>query len=115
MTLLTISFDSDFFPLLVIVGIAWVIPMLLSLFRLTKVPSVIVEIIAGFLIGKLILDQYPIDSMEVLDYLALTGFVFLMFLGGLEIDVDQIIASMPRKRITYPRFIKNPLWMNRQK
>jgi Kef-type K+ transport system membrane component KefB len=32
-----------------------------------------------------------------------------MFLGGLEIDVDQIVASLPRRRITYSRFLKNPL------
>jgi Kef-type K+ transport system membrane component KefB/Trk K+ transport system NAD-binding subunit len=32
-----------------------------------------------------------------------------MFLAGLEIDVDQVLASLPRKRLTYLRFIKNPL------
>jgi len=32
-----------------------------------------------------------------------------MFLGGLEIDVDQIMASLPRRRLTISRFLKNPL------
>jgi len=32
-----------------------------------------------------------------------------MFLSGLEIDVDQIFATFPRRRITYARFLKNPL------
>jgi Kef-type K+ transport system membrane component KefB len=32
-----------------------------------------------------------------------------MFLSGLEIDVDDILVTLPRKRLTYIRFIKNPL------
>jgi len=36
-------------------------------------------------------------------------FLFLMFLSGLEIDVDQIIASLPRRKLTWSRFLKNPL------
>lgn len=32
-----------------------------------------------------------------------------MFMSGLEIDVDQIIASFPRRKLTYARFLKNPL------
>jgi len=32
-----------------------------------------------------------------------------MFLGGLEIDVDLLKASFPRRRITYARYLKNPV------
>lgn len=108
MSLLTISFDFEFYPLLIVVAIAWIIPTLMSLFRITKVPTVIVEILAGYFIGRYFILSYPSDSTIILDYLALTGFVFLMFLGGLEIDVDQIIASFPRRKITFVRYIKNP-------
>lgn len=106
--LLSVSFDYDFYPLLVIVGIAWLIPMLMSVFRLNKVPAVIIEIIAGFFIGKYLLQSYSIEDLVIVDFLALTGFIFLMFLGGLEINVDQIIASFPRKKLNYSRFIRNP-------
>lgn len=109
MTLLTISFDFEFYPLLIVVAIAWFIPMSMSLLRITKIPTVIIEILAGFIIGKWLLGMYPSDSIILLDYLALTGFVFLMFLGGLEIDMDQVIASFPRRKITYTKYIKNPL------
>lgn len=109
MTLLTISFDFEFYPLLIVVAIAWLIPMSMSLLRITKIPTVIIEILAGFFIGKWLLGMYPSDSIILLDYLALTGFVFLMFLGGLEIDMDQVIASFPRRKITYTKYIKNPL------
>jgi Kef-type K+ transport system membrane component KefB/K+/H+ antiporter YhaU regulatory subunit KhtT len=109
MNLLTISFDFDFFPLLIIAAIAWGIPMLMSVLRITKIPTVIVEILTGYFIGKYFILGNPSDATVLLDYFALTGFVFLMFLGGLEIDVDQIIASFPRRKITYARYIKNPL------
>lgn len=109
MALLTISFDFEFYPLLIVVAIAWLIPMSMSLLRITKIPTVIIEILAGFFIGKWLLGMYPSDSIILLDYLALTGFVFLMFLGGLEIDMDQVIASFPRRKITYTKYIKNPL------
>lgn len=107
--LITIAFDFDFYPLLIIALIAWAIPMLMSIFRITKVPTVIVEILAGYFIGKWLLGLFPSESAILLDYLALTGFVFLMFLGGLEIDMDQIVASFPRRKITYSKYIKNPL------
>ena len=106
--LLTISFDFDFYPLFIIALIAWAIPMLMSVLRITKIPTVIIEILAGFFIGKYMLGLVPSDSVILLDYLALTGFVFLMFLGGLEIDMDQIIASFPRRKITFAKYIKNP-------
>jgi len=107
--LINISFHFDYFPLMVVAAIAWGTPVLLSLFKLKKVPSVIVEIILGFFVGKYLLGSIDHESFRILEFFALTGFVFLMFLSGLEIDVDQIMASLPRKRLTYVRFIKNPL------
>ncbi len=106
---LNITFDIDYLPLLIVIATAWSIPMLLSVVRLSRVPIVIVEIIAGYFIGKYLLDNYSGGGIFILEFLALTGFIFLMFLGGLEIDVDQIIVSFPKKRITIARFLKNPL------
>ncbi len=108
-TILNISFDFDFLPLLIIVSIAWAIPMLLTLLRFRKIPIVIVEIVAGYFIGKYFLQMASVESMQILEFLALTGFIFLMFLSGLEINVDQLLASFPRKKLTYARFLKNPL------
>ena len=108
-TILNISFDFDFLPLLILIAIAWSIPMFLTLLRLGKIPVVIVEIIAGYFIGKYLLQSASVESMQILEFLALSGFLFLMFLSGLEIDVDQLLASLPRKKLTYSRFLKNPL------
>ncbi len=107
--LLSISFHFDYFPLLVVAAIAWGTPILLSLLKLNKIPSVIIEIILGYIIGKSVLGSIDHESFRILEFFALTGFIFLMFLGGLEINVDQILASFPRKRLTYVRFIQNPL------
>ena len=108
MFLLNISFDFTYLPLLVVMATAWLVPMLMSLFRFDKVPTVIIEIIAGYFIGRYILSSFPEGSIETLNFLALTGFIFLMFLCGLEIDVDQILTSFPRRKINVSRFLKNP-------
>jgi Kef-type K+ transport system membrane component KefB/Trk K+ transport system NAD-binding subunit len=107
--LLTISFNYDFIPLLVVVGIAWLVPMALSFLKMERIPAVIVEIIVGYFVGLALFPYIDFGSYAFLDFLALFGLVFLMFLSGLEIDVDQIVASFPKKRITLARFLRNPL------
>jgi len=107
--LLNMSFALDFLPLFLVIGLAWAAPIILSLFRLNKVPTVIAEIILGFVLGHFMLDNFSTESMKILDFLALAGFIFLMFLSGLEINVDQIMASLPRKKLSVSGFLKNPL------
>jgi len=105
---LSISFDFEFYPLLIVVFLAFAIPILLSLVKLGRVPTVIVEIVVGFLVGKYLIASFPEAHIQSLDFLALSGFMFLMFLGGLEIDVNEIIQSFPRRGLTVSRFMKNP-------
>ena len=107
--ILSIFSYFDYLPLLVIVAIAWLTPLLMSVLRMRKVPTVIMEIILGFVVGKILFDYASPESMQILDFLAFTGFMFLMFLSGLEIDVDQVIASLPRRRLTVSRYLSNPL------
>ncbi|MRH42662.1 sodium:proton antiporter [Aquibacillus halophilus] len=70
--------------LMFVVGIAFFIPIILQRFRLTFVPVVIAEIIAGLIIGKSGLNIISEDPL--LELLSLLGFIFLMFISGLEID-----------------------------
>ncbi len=109
MTLLSLSFDFDYLPLLLVIAMAWLAPILLSLLKISKVPTVIVEILLGFVLGRFFFTHQVGESFYILEFLALSGFIFLMFLGGLEIDVDQIVASFPRRKLTYSGFLKNPL------
>ncbi|MEO6673941.1 MAG: hypothetical protein ABIN93_10975, partial [Ginsengibacter sp.] len=60
--LLNISFHFKYFPLLVIAGIAWITPLALSLLKIKKVPSVIVEIVLGYFIGKYLLQNVDHES-----------------------------------------------------
>ncbi len=107
--LLSISLDFDYFPLLIVTGLAWIIPMALSVLRIKKVPSVIVEILLGYVAGRYILFNIDAESLKILEFLALSGFIFLMFLTGLEIDMDQVTMSFPRKNFRLSASAKNPL------
>ncbi|MEA3448137.1 MAG: monovalent cation:proton antiporter family protein [Bacteroidota bacterium] len=107
--LLSISFQFEFYPLLIVIGLAFLIPILLSLLNLGRIPTVIVEIILGYMVGKFLFPVLPDFNTEYLDFLALSGFMFLMFLGGLEIDVNGIVQSFPRKQLTKKTFVQNPL------
>ncbi|MGM0496999.1 MAG: cation:proton antiporter [Bacteroidota bacterium] len=104
--LLNISFEFEYYPLLIVVFLAFVIPIVLNLLKMGKVPSVVVEILVGYVVGKFIISSFPDAHIQPLDFLALSGFMFLMFLAGLEIDINEIIQSFPKRRITVSRFIK---------
>ena len=67
----TISLDFDYFPLLVVVALAWLIPSTLSVLRVKRVPSVIVEIFLGYFVlenvisrGNLIFLEQLFQSLE---------------------------------------------------
>lgn len=75
----------SFASLLLVVGLAFIVPLLLLRFRGLMIPAVVGEIFAGIIIGRSVLDIVPQDDL-VLDLLAELGFVFLMFIAGMEID-----------------------------
>ncbi len=80
--------------------------MLLSWLEISKIPSVIVEIVMGVIIGPFVLDLVSGDEMP-LKFLSNTGFLFLIFLSGLSIDIQKIISSFPRGRLHRIDIISN--------
>jgi len=70
--------------LMIVVAIAFVIPILLHQFRLKLLPVVVAEIFAGLIIGESGLNIIKEDTW--LELLSALGFIYLMFLSGLEID-----------------------------
>jgi len=102
-----ISFDIDFIPLMVVVAIAWAIPMLMNILGFKKIPTVIIEIIAGYIIGRHFLPYLGIEGFKELEFLALSGFLFLMFESGLEININKIVFSFSVKEKT--NLLENPL------
>ncbi|WKK83724.2 cation:proton antiporter [Marivirga arenosa] len=97
--------NLDYWPLFIVFMIAWVVPMLLSWFEVSKVPSVIVEIIVGVACGPFVLNI--ISDTPIVSFLADTGFLFLIFLSGLEIDMQKIISSFPKGKVTLSNLLKN--------
>jgi len=85
----------NYLPLFLVFIIAWMVPMGLNWLGVTKVPAVIIEIIMGVIIGPSVLNI--IQDEPYLKFLAYTGFLFLIFLSGLAIDIDKILRSFPKK------------------
>lgn len=104
-----ISFDFDFLPLLIVVGIGWAVPMIMNALNMKRAPTVVAEIIAGYLIGSFLLGTTDSSSDQVLRFLALAGFILLMFQSGLEIDVKKIRFNLPRRHDSFATAIQNPL------
>ena len=91
--------EQSFIPLLLVVVLAFLVPVLISRFR--RIPVVVGEILAGIIIGPSVLGL--VDGHEpTLDLLAEIGFAFLMFLSGLEIDFSILFAASKREKENGP-------------
>jgi monovalent cation:H+ antiporter-2, CPA2 family len=90
--------------LLVVVTVAFVTPILLHRLRLNYIPVVVAEIIMGLVIGKSGFNLVHEDMW--LSTLSTLGFIFLMFLSGLEIDFTAFTGS--KKPVTLPNGKKEP-------
>ncbi len=74
--------------LLLIVFVAMLAPLLAELPSGIRLPVVVIEIILGILIGPHILDlASPVGMIDTLGQL---GLAFLLFMVGLEINLDKI-------------------------
>ncbi len=78
-----------FIPLLLVIVLAFAVPIALSRFR--SLPVVVGEILAGVIIGPSMLGW--LEHSLTLDFLGDIGLAFLMFLAGLEIDLDALLPS----------------------
>lgn len=83
--------DSPFIPLLLITGLAVLVPVLVSRLRFFRLPVVVGEIVAGLIIGQSGLQL--VKSDVTLEFLAEFGFVFLMFLSGLEVNFGALFVA----------------------
>jgi Kef-type K+ transport system membrane component KefB len=87
---MTPSFDN----LLLILAVAFAVPFLLGLLPRLQLPSVVLEIVAGIVIGPSVLGIVEVDqSVEVV---ALIGLAFVLFLGGLEIEFGKLRGQVLR-------------------
>ena len=84
------AFDN----LLIVVAVAFAAPLVLGFFPGVMLPSVVLEILAGILIGPSVLGIVHVD--EAVSVIALLGLAFLLFLAGLEIDFGRLRGQVLR-------------------
>lgn len=74
----------EFLSLVIVVLAAFLTPIIINRLNINFLPVVVAEILMGIVIGNSFLNIVERDS--ILNILSTLGFIFLMFLSGLEID-----------------------------
>jgi Kef-type K+ transport system membrane component KefB len=80
--------EIDFADLLIVVAVAFAAPLVLGLAPALRLPSVVLELIAGIAIGPAGFGWVEVD--EPIRVLSLIGLAFLLFLAGLEIEFEKL-------------------------
>src|SRR5580698_5587903 len=88
--MLVLSFNS----VLIIAAISVLVPVVLGLLPRLPVPGAVLMVVAGIIVGPSVLGWARIDApVQVLSEL---GLGMLLFLAGLEIDVDRLRGPLSR-------------------
>src|SRR5215213_2004707 len=90
-----------FTNLLIVMAVALSAPLALGLFPRLQLPSVVLEIVAGIVIGPSVLGVAEVD--QTVEIVALLGLGFVLFLAGLEIEFDALRG--PLLRLTALAFV----------
>lgn len=80
--------EVQFTNLLIVVAVAFAAPFAIGLAPGLRLPAVVLEIVAGILVGPAVFGWVEID--EPIRVLSILGLAFLLFLAGLEIDFDRL-------------------------
>ncbi|MEV5544211.1 cation:proton antiporter [Saccharopolyspora shandongensis] len=84
----------SFGNLLILTIIAFLASLLLGLAPRLRIPSVVLEIVAGVIVGPSVLGLVGMD--QAVQIVALLGLAFLLFLAGLEVDLHRLRGSLLR-------------------
>jgi Kef-type K+ transport system membrane component KefB len=84
--------------LLVVTLIAVIAPLVARAIRHVQIPGVVLEIVAGIIVGPSVLGWVEVD--QPIAVLALVGLAFLLFLAGLEIDLQLLRGDLLRLPLT---------------
>src|SRR5438270_2882015 len=80
--------DVSFVGLLIVAIVAFLAPLLLGLSPARRLPSVVVEIVVGIIIGPSVLGWVKVDLP--ISILSVFGLAFLLFLAGLEVELERL-------------------------
>lgn len=87
-----ISTLSSLGSLLLISVLALFVPIIIHRQRVVNMPVMVGEILCGIIVGKSFLGLVNPDN-QLLNILSTLGFTYLMFLGGMELNLSSIIGS----------------------
>ena len=80
--------NVSFYGLLIVAVVAFAAPLLLGLSPARRLPAVVLEIVAGIIIGPSGFGWVKVDVPTSI--LSLLGLAFLLFLAGLEVELDRL-------------------------
>ncbi len=86
--------ELAFTNLLIVVAVGFAAPLVLGVAPRVRVPSVVLEIVAGIVIGPAVLGWVEID--EPVAVLSVVGLAYLLFLAGLEIELPKLRGRVLR-------------------
>jgi Kef-type K+ transport system membrane component KefB len=78
----------SFNGLVIVAAVAFLAPLLLGLFPRVRLPAVVLEIVLGIVIGPSVLGWVRFDLP--IQVLSVVGLAFLLFLAGLEVELDRL-------------------------
>ncbi len=80
--------------LVIVAAVAFAAPFVLGLFPRVRLPSVVLEIVAGIVLGPSLLGVVEVDASVAV--VATLGLAFVLFLAGLEIEFDALRGPLLR-------------------
>jgi Kef-type K+ transport system membrane component KefB len=86
--------ELAFTNLLIIVAAGFAAPLALGFFPSVRLPSVVLEIVAGIALGPAVLGWVHVD--DPVQVFATVGLAYLLFLAGLEIDFERLRGRVLR-------------------
>src|SRR6201989_3302505 len=84
----------SFSGLLIVTVVAFGAPFVLALFPRVRLPSVVLEIVAGIVVGPSVLGWVHVD--QTIAVVSTLGLAFLLFLAGLEVDFARLRGRVLR-------------------
>ncbi len=86
--------EASFSSLAVVLAVAFFARLILGLVPRLRVPGVVIEIVLGIIVGPAMLGWAEVDAP--VEILSLVGLAFLLFLSGLELEVDELRGAVLR-------------------
>lgn len=80
--------NVSFSGLLIVAIVAFAAPLVLALTPARRLPAIVLEIVAGIIIGPSVLGWVKVDLP--ISILSILGLAFLLFLAGSEVELERL-------------------------